>query len=98
MLEQVEREMAQDGKVLGGVAIPNPTGVLVERDIEHPMQAIFDAPVAPHRRSALVGGQQVAEEIVAARLWARGADAPFFLDPPDGLQTRPVVLILQPGE
>ncbi len=43
--DQVEGEMAHDGKVLGGVSGADTAGILAKSDIETPMEGIFDAPM-----------------------------------------------------
>src|SRR6266567_3697551 len=43
--EDVEDEPAQDGQVLRGVVFSRSAAVLVQDDIEHPMQLILDRPM-----------------------------------------------------
>ena len=38
--QQIERDMAQDGKILGSIAGANTTGILVERHIQDPVHLI----------------------------------------------------------
>src|SRR5512147_2573573 len=42
---QVERDLAQERQVPGGVAVPHSARVLTEADVEDPMQPILHAPV-----------------------------------------------------
>ena len=49
MLEQVERNVAQHGEVLGGVPGPDAALVLMKADIKDPMNAVFDAPMTANR-------------------------------------------------
>ena len=41
--------MAKHGKGLRAFLFANPAGILLKRDIEHPMQRVLDAPVLPYR-------------------------------------------------
>jgi len=45
-LQDVKRDLSQESKILGRVVFPRSTPILGELDIEHPVQLIFDAPVA----------------------------------------------------
>ena len=52
--------MSDDSHVFRAVAFSQAGLVFVEDDVEHPVQAVFDAPVAAHgrgRRSAVSGGR-----------------------------------------
>src|SRR5439155_2239290 len=49
--EEVEDEPAQDGQVLRGVVFSRSAAVLVQDDIEHPMQLILDRPMRTLDRS-----------------------------------------------
>lgn len=44
--EQIERHVPQDRKVLGGMILADPAVIFIEGDIEHPMQAVLNAPIA----------------------------------------------------
>src|SRR3979490_340848 len=46
-LQDVECKLSHEGKVLGRVVFPRSIAVLGEMDVENPMEAILDAPVAP---------------------------------------------------
>src|SRR5215813_9217602 len=41
--------MAQHGKGLRAFLFAAPAGILLKRDIEHPMQRVLDTPVLPYR-------------------------------------------------
>src|ERR671932_356324 len=94
----MERELAQDGEVVGAVADAHPAGLLAEDDIEHPVEAVLPLPVladrpAQDRRIRRQGGQVVARPARApcpgsgrcpARPAATGPGSPGA-----GRQTRP---------
>src|SRR3712207_551740 len=44
--DEIEGDLAQEGKVAGGGAIAHTTVVLAEGDVEDPVQRVLDAPVA----------------------------------------------------
>ena len=41
--------MAKHGKGLRAFLFADPAGILLKRDIEHPMQRVLDTPVLPYR-------------------------------------------------
>ena len=47
LLEEVERELADGGEVLGGVGLPGAGVVLAEGDVEDPVELVLDSPVGP---------------------------------------------------
>src|SRR6266700_854104 len=44
--KDIDSKPSQDGEVLRGIVLPGPIAVLVEDDVENPMQLILDRPVA----------------------------------------------------
>ena len=48
LFQEVERHMSQDDKVLLTMILAYATGIFLKRDVEHPMQTIFDPPMAAH--------------------------------------------------
>src|SRR5215471_20387411 len=48
VLQPAEGRAAEDAEVGVGMPLPHPAPVLLERDIELPMQPILDRPVVPH--------------------------------------------------
>jgi hypothetical protein len=46
--QEAERHVAEDRHDLGCIAGVDAAGILAEDDIAHPMQAVFDAPIAAH--------------------------------------------------
>src|SRR5262245_22345174 len=49
LLEQAQRQLAHQREILRGMALLNPTGVLIETNVQVPMQTIFNAPMTPQR-------------------------------------------------
>lgn len=48
--KQVEDETTDDGEIGAGIFLAGAHLIVVERDIEAPVKAIFDAPVRTHGR------------------------------------------------
>ena len=46
--QEAERHVAEDRHDLGRFAGMDAAGILTEDDIAHPMQAVFDTPMAAH--------------------------------------------------
>jgi len=46
--DEVDGQMAQEGGVFGAVVGADALGILPKSDIEHPVEAVFDAPVGTH--------------------------------------------------
>ena len=55
---QVDDEVSDDGRVLRSVALSQARLVVVEVDVEDPMEAVFDAPMVAHGLGGLLGGQR----------------------------------------
>src|SRR5258707_15518720 len=47
--QDVDRDSAYDGKILWPVILAGPSVVLVEDNVERPMQLIFDGPMGPEQ-------------------------------------------------
>src|SRR5262244_1149225 len=47
--EKISSDMAKHGKGLRAFLFAAPAGILLQRDIEHPMQRVLDTPVLPYR-------------------------------------------------
>jgi len=62
--------VSDDGHVLGAVAFPQAGLVVVEVDVENPMEAVLDAPMGAHGLARLRGGQDGGGD-VKARFEAR---------------------------
>src|SRR3954467_15960669 len=63
--KDVEREPAQDGEVLGSIVHSRPVAVLVEVDVEYPVQLVLDGPMTARDRQQPLGGHMLGEQIVA---------------------------------
>ena len=46
LAQEVQRAMTQDHTIGGGVALPQTAGTFSERDIQVPVQVVFNPPVA----------------------------------------------------
>jgi hypothetical protein len=46
--DQIDGEVTDDGHVYGAVSLSQPRLILAESDVEYPVQAVFDRPVAAH--------------------------------------------------
>src|SRR2546428_5585805 len=66
LFQEVERHMSQDDKVLLTVVLAHATGIFLKRDVEHPVEAIFDAPVAAHSCAKGSRLPRQAREVIAA--------------------------------
>ena len=55
LIEQVEGEAAEDGEVLGSVVAAVSGAVLVEGDVEHPVQRVLNRPVAADGAGEVLG-------------------------------------------
>ena len=45
MPEQIQTHLANDAEVAGGIIFPHPSSVFVERNVQNPVQLVFDPPV-----------------------------------------------------
>lgn len=48
LAQQIEGDVANDGKISRGMVFANSGGIFLKRDIKHPVELIFNAPVAAH--------------------------------------------------
>src|SRR5579872_3997509 len=64
-------EPAKDREVFRGIVLSAPVAVLVEDDVEHPMQPILDAPMTAHDPQQLLGGDVFREQEVACERLVR---------------------------
>ena len=84
--------MSDDGHVVGAMAGPQAGQVLLELDVEHPVELVFDAPVAAHDGVEALGREGLAEQIVAGLGAGAAADLAAGDDLADGLESGPFVL------
>ena len=98
LVEEVEGDVAQDGEVLGGVAGPDAALVLAEGDVEHPVEAVLDAPVVADGAGEGVGVPGEAAEVVMELARDCGAAAALALDQADAGQVGPGASRVEVGE
>ena len=48
LFEEIKGDVVEDGEVLRRIAGPDPRLILVQGDVEDPVETIFDGPVAAH--------------------------------------------------
>ena len=68
--------MAHHGHVVSAVADPEAREILFEGDVENPMNAVLDAPVAAHRIGESLGRKRTRGDVVTPL----EADLFFLLD------------------
>src|SRR6476659_7488498 len=61
---EVEGDLTEQGQVPGGSALAHPTGIFIEPDVEHPVKAVLDRPMAADGGGKLCRWQLAAGEIV----------------------------------
>src|ERR1019366_2355869 len=88
--------MAQDNEVLCGVALADAALILVKGQVEYPMDAIFDSPVATHGRAEGSSRQRAFQKAVARLAGAVGPHLPLGINGTNPPQAGPVVVVLQP--
>ena len=65
LAQEVEGHVAQGGQMVGGVAGAHAALVLAQGDVEHPVEGVFDAPVAADGAGQLGGVWWQAAQVVA---------------------------------
>src|SRR6202022_2588993 len=85
----IEGKSAQDGEVGRSMVFSASRLILVENDVERPVQGIFDAPMFANDAQQFCGGVALGHKEVALD---RLVPSTFAGDPRDGLETRKVVL------
>src|SRR5260221_14641609 len=63
LLEEGERQAAQDREVLGGLADPHAALILAEGPVEQPMHLGPDAPIRTHPLAESLSGERGAEPV-----------------------------------
>ena len=96
--EKIERPAAQCGEVLGGVAGAGAALVFAEDHVEHPVELVFDAPVAAHGAGEPGRIQTQAAQVVAT--FDAGAPVGFThgFDHSDAVQTLPFAAVGKPAD
>ena len=85
--------MADAGHVLGAVAAPEARLVLLELDIEHPVQTVFDCPVGARRCGEGLGCQDTRRDIATPFGFYLAAGLDAGLDHGDGFKALEARLI-----
>lgn len=68
-LQEVEREAPEGGEIFSGISGACPALIFAELHIEHPMELIFDAPVAADSTSKTRGvARKTCQEVAPFRL------------------------------
>src|SRR5215210_9149195 len=78
--------------------LAHPALILTKGDVEHPVQAVLDAPVAAHRRANRRGLARQTTQVVARFAGAVRADAPFGDDHGHTAQLRPGPIRIETGD
>ena len=90
---EVQGHVFDDGHVLRSVVAAEPGQIVVEDDIEDPMQAVFDAPVGAHRRRESLGVETSGGEVVAPFVGKRAVALTVAFDHGDHGQVREARLV-----
>src|SRR5688572_31687038 len=96
--QEVESDLSQQGDVLRPVVFAISGTVLVEDDVEHPVELVLDGPMGSHDMEQLAGrhgpGKQ---EVSRVDLVGLALDPAHGIDPCDGANAREVVGLGQGG-
>jgi hypothetical protein len=95
LTEYVEGNVAQKSEVMSGMTTSCTRKVLAKSDIENPMEAILDPPMAPHRMSKFDGISLNTEKIVAHFGRDLLPNTPAVLHHTDAPKTLPVPIPIQ---
>src|SRR5262245_21498349 len=98
-LQDVECKLSHEGEVFRGVVFPCPTAVFGEMDVEHPMQLVLDAPMAPSDLQKSLRRHVFRQNIVAdeRRIGVLPSQTSAQCDPPDSCDTGKAVEFGQAG-
>ena len=96
--DQVVGHVLDGGEVGRGVVGSDPALVIAEDHVHDPVQAVLDRPVAADDRTQQVRRQHQRGDVEACLPLDLSADLARAFDHDDGLQARPVVAFLQPGD
>ena len=75
--DQIEGEVADDSHVLSAMALADARQIVLEADVEHPVERVFNAPMAPDRFAKGFGRHRLGGDVKALF----GPDAVLGLDP-----------------
>ena len=98
LAQEVEGHVTQGGQIGGGVAGAHAALILAQGDIEHPVQGVFDAPVAADGAGQFRGVRRKAAQIVATLARDVVADLALGFDHGHAAQGRPLGAVGQPVE
>ena len=91
-LEQVDRDVADDSEVFGGIAHAYPAIVLPEGNIEHPVETIFNSPVTSGGVERCLRREVGTRcDVVAALEGCLAGDGSFRLDEHEPAELAPLV-------
>src|SRR4051794_26846705 len=99
--DEIESDLAQEGEVAGGGAVAHPAVILMEGDVENPVQGVLDAPVPadrPDQDGGIIAaaGAAAGEEVAGLGLdFAGTVDAADRLDRQHGAEIGPVAQRLE---
>ncbi len=82
--------MSHHRQILVGMTRPHPAVILVEGHVQHPMQAVLDAPVASRRCQQCCRVRRIAANVVTGILWGTGTSVPSVADPGHRSQGSPL--------
>ncbi len=69
----VDGEPSQNSEVLWRIVFSGSAAILVEHDVEHPMQAIFDTPISPRSLQQPFGGHVLGRRVITRDRFVRQA-------------------------
>ncbi len=101
-VERVDRHVFESGEILWTVVASVAGAVLVHVDIEHPVEAVFDAPMGAGGLVQALGREGFGEQIVGGlggrRVGVRALEFARAANCADGFQAGPVMAVLQPTD
>ena len=95
-LDEVESGLTDDSHVLGSVVSSEPGQVVVEDDVQDPVQPVFDVPVVSCGLGNQRGGCGQRSNIEVAGASRLGTDFAFALDHGNGDEAGPTVALSEP--
>ncbi len=95
VLEQCESRPPEDAEVGVGVALPDAAMVFAKRDVQLPVQFVFDGPMTLHDRCELFRRQLLAQDVVPNVDALLSVTNGVADDHADRLESRPSVTIRQ---
>jgi hypothetical protein len=98
LAQDVERDAAEEGGVLGGAALVDAALILAEAHVQHPMHRVPDAPMTAHCLPQRLGRQRSAEQVVPSPDRRCVRQPTLGLDHADRLQSRPPMGVLHPRQ